>query len=735
MDQIATEINKLSLKIDAIEQLLETDYEKWTPNEKQKFGNHKQLRKKEEQLRKKEEQLRKKEEQLRELLILKERERQGFASQIAAGTLAVSPKQVLKDLLGFDIDTSQVNFSRPSVIVNDGIPTDEIMYIVPLMKFVCREEPTQTLYNELDSYLDWKSKKVGEAEKNIKFITVAGTSGKGKTTFARRFMDLKYTGKHFAIINDCREKNRRYRVSCTNFDANKDAETQLSLLILYEAFKHSSGASSLQDYISAFYRPVSRKLSLSDVLHLITETFCSRSGPLIQHRLFIINLDETNSLLKSEVRKQLFQELLRLLRAASDNFCLLTILSGTHSVELFEQVKISESKFVEIDLSLIELDAAKEVILGMTSTPSDNHISPFLEYILTLCGGVGRYLELAIIQMSIMGCAAMLGNRTIKGFRLDAYEYFLAHLQTSQDIESLLDKLTYAVLVCYPNVYLNYSESIELLSCYTLFQWPVQRKTIVKSFSVGHLEKEGLVFLQPQLDEPGCFICIIPFITLYWAIKSSHQNVQIPVLNDIRSYSSSDESENTSLHIIMAKLWGLTQKNGFTLDNSGLCTIMLSDLVSLRDEQPDIEIKFRPTFAIKNASHRIHLENYLGFKNSENIAFLNAKGAPFTDAVIFSEPMIGIQEKQSVVAKKCIVAGRRLASVSNKSFVEERNKFPDSGIFLMVSEEKIGDIVLGDKDIFLDYEHFTKFAGPLIALRKLFSINELNPKGKKPKLK
>jgi exonuclease VII large subunit len=70
MDLIATEISKLNTKLDAIEQLLEKDYEEWTPKEKQKFGNHEQLRKKEEQLSKKEERLRKKEEQLRELLIL-----------------------------------------------------------------------------------------------------------------------------------------------------------------------------------------------------------------------------------------------------------------------------------------------------------------------------------------------------------------------------------------------------------------------------------------------------------------------------------------------------------------------------------------------------------------------------------------------------------------------------------------------------------------------------------------
>jgi hypothetical protein len=43
MDQIETEINNLNLKIDAIEQLLDKEYEEWTP--KERFGNHEQLRK------------------------------------------------------------------------------------------------------------------------------------------------------------------------------------------------------------------------------------------------------------------------------------------------------------------------------------------------------------------------------------------------------------------------------------------------------------------------------------------------------------------------------------------------------------------------------------------------------------------------------------------------------------------------------------------------------------------
>jgi hypothetical protein len=83
----------------------------------------------------------------------------------------------------------------------------------------------------------------------------------------------------------------------------------------------------------------------------------------------------------------------------------LTVLSGTHSVELFAQVKISQCKFIDIDLSLIELEAAKDVIFGMTANPHLYHVSPHLEYLLNVCGGVGGYLEIAIIQISMIGSA------------------------------------------------------------------------------------------------------------------------------------------------------------------------------------------------------------------------------------------------------------------------------------------------------------------------------------------
>ena len=649
--------------------------------------------------------------------------------------VSVNPAQVLKDLLGFDRHSSEVNFSRPSITM-DSSPTEDITYIVPLMKFVCREEPAKLVYNVLDEYLDWKANMTGEPEKNIKFITVVGTSGKGKTTFSRRFMNLPYSGRHPDLVNDCRECNRRYRISCTELNITSDPETQLSLLVLYEAFKHCSSDVLLQDFISEFYCNFSGKLRFADILEIITKTFFTESSDK-NHRklLIIINLDETNSLLNSFKHKEFFQELLRILRNASKRFNLLTVLSGTQPVDLFEQVKISQCKFVDIKLSLIELEASKEVILGMTKNPDSYHVSPHLEYLLTLCGGVGRYIEIAIIQMSIIGSAKSDGKE-IKGFNLNSYKYFLENLQTPTHIDILLERLTTGVLSHYPEVFSRFSQSIELLSCYTLFQWPVQRETAINLSSIDSLEKEGLVFLQPMATFSSSFICIIPFITLFWAIKYSNQTVQIPFVKDSKSYFSPDESENNSLHIVMAKLWGLVHKNKLSTDKDGLYSISLSELFPLRDSQRDSKIRFRPLFQINSSPQRIDKYNYIELiSDYECMAFLNAKGASFPDAVIFSNPIIGIQEKQSIVAKKRRLAGSPASYVDNASYQIEREKFLQNQIFVLVTDEEIGDFKLGPLDVVIDCENFAEFCGPLIALRKLYSINALNENAKRLKLK
>jgi hypothetical protein len=105
MDQIATEIGKINTKIDAVEQLLDKDYEDWTLREKEKFGNHEQLRKKEEQLRKKEQEL------LKQQTILLQSEHKCSGSLIIGTAMDIESSTVI-----------QTPFKLEAVYTNEGVP-------------------------------------------------------------------------------------------------------------------------------------------------------------------------------------------------------------------------------------------------------------------------------------------------------------------------------------------------------------------------------------------------------------------------------------------------------------------------------------------------------------------------------------------------------------------------------------------------------------------------------------
>ena len=122
---------------------------------------------------------------------------------------------------------------RPSAV--DLFREEEIDDISPLMSFVCREKSAKLVFDTMDVYVDWLKVQTGEFEKNVPFLTVVGTPGKGKTAFSRRFIDLPYFGRFPDVVEDCKESNRSYRVSCPAFHPDKDPETQLSLLVLFES--------------------------------------------------------------------------------------------------------------------------------------------------------------------------------------------------------------------------------------------------------------------------------------------------------------------------------------------------------------------------------------------------------------------------------------------------------------------------------------------------------------------
>jgi hypothetical protein len=127
--------------------------------------------------------------------------------------------------------------------------------------------------------------------------------------------------------------------------------------------------------------------------------------------------------------------------------------------------------------------------------------------------------------------------------------------------------------------------------------------------------------------------------------------------------------------------------------------------------------------------------NYNDFgTDGGGIAYLNAKAAPFVDAVIYTDPMIGIQEKQRTGDKIQQMDGKTVSKVSQAAFDAERGKFLDDKIFIYITDSEEGDgLQFGPLDVMIDWKTYPAFAGPLNALRKVFSSNQLNPPAIKSK--
>ena len=76
--------------------------------------------------------------------------------------------------------------------------------------------------------------------------------------------------------------------------------------------------------------------------------------------------------------------------------------------------------------------------------------------------------------------------------------------------------------------------------------------------------------------------------------------------------------------------------------------------------------------------------------------------------------------------------------MSFNTFNDERKKSIDDGIFILITDANQGDFEIGPRDVFIGSDSFDVYGGPLIAMRKLYSLNKLNevfiPKAKSRKI-
>lgn len=146
------------------------------------------------------------------------------------------------------------------------------------------------------------------------------------------------------------------------------------------------------------------------------------------------------------------------------------------------------------------------------------------------------------------------------------------------------------------------------------------------------------------------------------------------------------------------------------------------------------DIKYRPNFEVKQSAKQITSENFLVLQQQTQqtngpIAFLNRPFASYGDAVIFTEPPIVLQEKQSILSRTNILLGRRPSSIGASVLNIERAKINnDKALFVMITDERERtQMSLGALDILICWDEpgtetlYAKFAGKFLSLRRIVS--------------
>lgn len=111
-------------------------------------------------------------------------------------------------------------------------------------------------------------------------------------------------------------------------------------------------------------------------------------------------------------------------------------------------------------------------------------LSDYLKHIIDLLGVVGRFLEILIFEMAVLGLADK-NNDYVLGdtFYYEGLCYFLEHCQDEPtNCQKLLDRTVYMINTKFPSYFNSFTTRINIvpeLLAYSLFDWDVDRKTLL----------------------------------------------------------------------------------------------------------------------------------------------------------------------------------------------------------------------------------------------------------------
>jgi len=640
------------------------------------------------------------------------------------------------------------------------------------LKFMDREEQIKALMENMNNWHEVIKdvKNITEPKKKLYLSTVAGAPGVGKTTFAKRAYEKRdvYSGllneEVMEAVDDCCFAGRIFRIACDAFPLSElhggNIRWFFARLLLYEALK-----GRLSIGYTEFCRQLRTVIPLADILDTILKYYpCQTSGM----PLFIINIDETNTLLTPS-HGVFLQEIIKAVLDVNtmDQRLVFPVLSGTHAVDLFSSLNISGTRFKDTPLTLFTVKQAEEIIMdlanrGLEENSSERikYLSPYLTHLIELLGVVGRFLEVLIIEMAVLGWAALNGNPTVDStkFRIEGLRWFLRTQQDSPTgCQALLDGTKSSI----NSNYCNYKEAFKCntdiipdLVIYSLFGWEVTRKTVLgkrrrdeenQEYTVGDAEKNGLVYVVNATNaaNDNKKKLKLPALTFHQIshLLSPTNFPNFKLIGSLDHVLSPDQNESYALQILVLRLFGIYRRlfrDGITPTN-GLYSCQLSDLIPvLRDGQPNPRIGFPAKFALNSAPYLINKKSWNDFDDrnnnfrslSDTIAIHNLQNASFADGILLTTPLIFIQSKQQVTSRQRQIQGYS-GNILEKGLVKnEHKKVTDANvgehIFVLETDaHATADETYLDNEVVVTSDNRERFFGETLSQIKLFSIGRV----------
>jgi hypothetical protein len=215
--------------------------------------------------------------------------------------------------------------------------------------------------------------------------------------------------------------------------------------------------------------------------------------------MVVVNFDETDMLMKSP-KGQLY---LSFVLAAVQRFnklhqgLIFCVMSGTNVRPLHDHLMASSrgKPPKEIPLPLLQSNHVHQVLrdLFVRSNPNNNVKSSEscksdLEFVAQVLGGVPRYIELLVYS---------LGEQKVESnFAMEVYKSTLSSGKIQP--HALLERVKELINIRYSTTFTDLVRTLrcKTLVAYSLFQWPIDRISLIGGKSVGDLETNGVVFVE-----------------------------------------------------------------------------------------------------------------------------------------------------------------------------------------------------------------------------------------------